>query len=189
MLNEALTREEPFPDMKTEKQLIKAVCFDKLRPVLYSAQGKLATGLCSLIVRCWQQEPALRMTFAQITDKLMLFIDTASDITRFGTIRVDMKKVQEGILQMNLLPAIKLATPCIKTLASLSESELSIALEKYGLGTIIQVFQTNRVSRYLLASVDEASDLQESVFGISSKVTAKALYKKILEWKENGVEM
>jgi len=75
-----------------------------------------------------------------------------------------------------------------KALEDLSVEEVGHLMEKVGFGKLKENFAANEITGMLLACCDEAADLQDDTYGVS-KPLAKGLIKKIVEWKEKGVDL
>ena len=82
MLWEVITRETPYPELKSPIEIMRYVCFDKQRPdmskipescpnevnILYFIY-KLKK-LIDIMLKCWSHEPQDRPNFAEILEKL-----------------------------------------------------------------------------------------------------------------------
>lgn len=71
VLWQILSRQELFPQFDNLDVFIKAICHDKLRPII---PADCPQSLRDLIVACWQENPDWRPDFSQIVAALNIII-------------------------------------------------------------------------------------------------------------------
>jgi serine/threonine protein kinase len=67
LLYELLTKQMPWPDLKSVQELIDVVCVKKLRPGIPESVPKIVG---QLIEECWDQDPQKRDTFTHLVPRI-----------------------------------------------------------------------------------------------------------------------
>ena len=77
--------------------------------------------------------------------------------------------------------------PSRRELKDLTVAEVGVLMDSVNLDSLRDVFLSHKVTGRLLSYCEEAGDLLEPEYGVTSKAVARGLLQQIIEWKENGV--
>lgn len=86
-----------------------------------------------------------------------------------------------------VVPSSAPSSASVRRLEELSDGDVAQLMEKVGFKTLKSLFLEKCITGVMLSICDVADDLQADDYGVSNIKIAQALYRKIVEWKENGV--